>query len=90
MRKVALTSAAAALVLSLVGVVSIAAASQAAEPTTATSKTLTFDVVFSPFTPVATNNERDPNSPIALGDEIVFHDQLFAKGKQSATTWAPA
>lgn len=39
-------------------------------------------MVFSPFTPVATNNQRDPNSPIALGDEIVFHDQLFTKGKQ--------
>jgi hypothetical protein len=82
MRKVALTSAAAALVLGLVGVVAIAAASQAAEPGTAKSKTLSFDVVFSPLTIVATNNERDPNSPFSLGDEIVFHDQLFSKGKQ--------
>jgi len=82
MRKVALTSAAAALVLGLAGVVAIAAASQAAEPSTAKSKTLTFDVVFSPFSPIAANNVRDPNSPFALGDEIVFHDQLFAKGKQ--------
>jgi hypothetical protein len=81
MRRVALTSAAVALVLGLAGVVAVAAASQAAEPGTATSKTLTFDVVFSPFTAIATNNERDPNSPIALGDEIVFHDQLFAGGK---------
>jgi hypothetical protein len=78
MRKVALTSAAAALVVALAG---IAAVSQAAEPSTAKSKTLTFDVVFSPFTAVATNNVRDPNSPIALGDEVVFHDQLFANGK---------
>jgi hypothetical protein len=82
MRKVALTSAAAALLLGLAGVVSISAASQAAEPSAATSKTLTFDVVFSPFSPVATNNVRDPNSPIALGDEITFHDQLFSNGKQ--------
>jgi hypothetical protein len=81
MQKVAVTSAAAALALGLAGVVAIAAASQAAEPSAATSKTLTFDVVFSPFTPVATNNVRDPNSPIALGDEVVFHDQLFANGK---------
>jgi hypothetical protein len=81
MRKVALTSAAAALVVALAGVVAIAAVSQAAEPSTTKSKTLTFDVVFSPFTPVATNNVRDPNSPIALGDEVVFHDQLFANGK---------
>jgi hypothetical protein len=82
MRRVALAGAAAALVLGLAGVVAIAAASQAAEPSTGRSTTLTFDVVFSPFTPVAANNERDPNSPIALGDEIVFHDQLFAKGRQ--------
>jgi hypothetical protein len=82
MRKIALTSAAAALLLGLAGVVAIAAASQAAEPSTAKSQTLTFDVVFSPFSPVAANNVRVPNSPIALGDEIVFHDQLFANGKQ--------
>ena len=81
MRRVALTSAAVALVLGLAGVVAIAAASQAAEPGNAKSKTLTFDVVFSPFTPIAANNERDPNSPFALGDEIVFHDQLFSNGK---------
>jgi hypothetical protein len=76
------TSAAAALVLGLAGVVAIAAASQAAEPSTHKTKTLTFDVVFSPFSPVAANNVRDPNSPFALGDELVFHDQLFSKGKQ--------
>jgi hypothetical protein len=66
MRKVALTSAAVALVLGLIGAVSIAAVSQAAQPSTPTSKTLTFDVVFSPFTPIAANNVRDPNSPFAL------------------------
>jgi hypothetical protein len=82
MRKVALTGAAAALVLALVGVVANTAASQAAEPATHKAKTLTFDVVFSPFTPIAANNERDPSSPFALGDEIVFHDQLYANGKR--------
>jgi hypothetical protein len=82
MRKVALTSAAAALLLGLAGVVAISAASQAAEPSTHKAKTLTFDVVFSPFAPIAANNVRDPNSPFALGDELVFHDQLFSKGKQ--------
>jgi hypothetical protein len=81
MRKVALTSAAVALVLGLAGAVAIAAASQAAEPSTAKSKTLTFEVVFGPFSPIATNNQRVPNLPFALGDEIVFHDQLFAMGK---------
>jgi hypothetical protein len=81
MRRVVLTGAAAALVLALAGVVAISAASQAAEPSTK-AKTLTFHVVFSPFTPIAANNERDPNSPFALGDEIVFHDQLYANGKR--------
>jgi hypothetical protein len=85
MRKVALTTAAAALVLGLAGVVAIAAASQAAEPSTHKAKTLTFDVVFSPFSPIAANNVRDPNSPFALGDELVFHDQLFSKASRSAT-----
>ena len=82
MRRVALTGAAAAMVLALGGVAAIAAASQAAEPSTDKAKTLTFDVVFSPFTPIAANNQRDPNSPFALGDEIVFHDQLFTGGKR--------
>jgi hypothetical protein len=82
MRRVALTGAAVALVLGLAGVVAISAASQAAEPSTAKPKTLTFDVVFSPFSPIAANNVRDPNSPFALGDEIVFYDQLFSKGQQ--------
>jgi hypothetical protein len=82
MRRVALTGATVALVLGLAGVVAISAVSQAAEPSTHKAKTLTFDVVFSPFSPIAANNVRDPNSDFALGDELVFHDQLFAKGKQ--------
>jgi hypothetical protein len=39
-------------------------------------------VVFSPFSLVAANNVRDPDSPIALGDELTFHDQLSTKGRQ--------
>jgi hypothetical protein len=77
-KRVALTGATVALVLGLAGVVAISAASQAAEPSTHKAKTLTFDVVFSPFSPIAANNVRDPNSDFALGDELVFHDQLFA------------
>jgi allene oxide cyclase-like protein len=66
-----------------VGVIaSASASSQAAERATAKSNTLTFDVVFSPFTLVAANNARDPNSPFALGDEIVFHDRLLAHARQ--------
>jgi hypothetical protein len=81
MLKVALTSATVALLLGLVGVMSIAAAPPA-EPSTGKSKTLTFDVTFSPFTLIPANPVRDPNSPFALGDEITFHDLLFSKGKQ--------
>jgi hypothetical protein len=40
-------------------------------------------VVFSPFSPVAANNTRNPNSPFALGDEIVSHDQLFSRGQHA-------
>jgi len=82
MRKVALTGTAAALVLALAGVVTASAASEAAGPSTAKATTLSFHVVFSPFAPIAANNERNPNSPFALGDEIVFHDQLYANGKR--------
>jgi hypothetical protein len=70
------------LVLGLAGVLAISAASQAAEPNTHKAKTLRFDVVFSPFSPIAANNVRDPDSPFVLGDELIFHDQLFANGKQ--------
>ena len=85
MRKVPLVSAAAALVLSLAGVVSFSVASQAAapsvtKPSLTQSATLTFDVVFSPLAIVAANNVRNPDSPFALGDEIVSHDQLFSGG----------
>jgi hypothetical protein len=82
MRRVALTGAAVTLVLALAGVAGVAAASQAAEPSSHKARTLTFHVVFSPFAPIAANNERDPNSPFALGDELVFHDQLYANGKR--------
>jgi len=63
------------------GVVSISAASQAAAPSAAKSKTLIFGVVFSPHTVIATNNVRPPHSPIALGDEVIFNDQLFSGGQ---------
>src|SRR5262249_22663343 len=86
MRKVPLASAAAALVLGLGGVVATSAASQAAEPSPAKSTTLTFKVVFSPLTIVAANNVRNPHSPIALGDEIVEHDQLFSGGHHVGDT----
>jgi len=81
MRNIALLGVAAAVVLGLGGVVAASTGSQAAEATTK-PRTLTFDVVFSPFELVEANNERVPGSPIALGDEIVFHDQLSTRGRQ--------
>ena len=81
MRKLALLSVAAATVLGLGGVVAASTGSQAAEAATG-PRTLTFDVVFSPFELVEANNERVSGSPIALGDEIVFHDQLSTRGRQ--------
>lgn len=81
MRKVLLAGAAAAVVLGLAGGASLAAASQAAVPSPAKSQTLVFNVVFSPFAFIQANNVRNPKSPIALGDEIVSHDQLFSHGQ---------
>jgi hypothetical protein len=82
MRRFALTGAAVALVLGLAGVVALSATSQAAQPSTDKARTLTLEVVFSPFSPIAANNVRDPSSPFALGDELVFHDQLFSHGRR--------
>jgi hypothetical protein len=82
MRRIALIGSASALVLGLVGVLSSSVSSEAAVPAAAKATTLTFDVKFSPFTIIAANNVRDPNSPFSIGDEIVFRDQLFSKAKQ--------
>ena len=81
MRKVLLAGAAAAVVLGLAGGVSLAAASQAAAPSPVKSQTLVFNVVFSPVAPIQANNVRNPKSPVALGDEIVSHDQLYSHGQ---------
>src|SRR5437016_4484590 len=81
MRKVPLAGAAAALVLGVAGALAIPAVSHAAGPSPAKSKTLVFDVVFSPFEFVRANNVRNPHSPFSLGDELVFHDQLFSGGQ---------
>jgi len=37
--------------------------------------------VFSPEEIIQANNVRNPNSPFSLGDELVFHDQLFSSGQ---------
>jgi len=62
------------------GAVLIPAVSQAAGPGAAKSRTLVFQVVFSPHTIIAANNVRPKHLPFALGDENIFHDQLFSKG----------
>src|SRR6478735_2973466 len=77
MRRILLIGGALMLVLTAVGVA--VSPSQAATPDVART-TLTFDVEFSPFTLIATNNDRDPTAPISVGDEIVFHDHLFVHG----------
>jgi hypothetical protein len=79
MRRSVLTSVAITAAV-VAGVVSVSAASQADAPSEVNSKTLIFDVVFSPSSLVKANNVRVPHSPIALGDELTFHDQLYSKG----------
>jgi hypothetical protein len=81
MRKTALAIAAIAaitVVAAVAGSVSIASASQTAVPSAAKSTTLTFGVVFSPHMLIAANDVRPKHSPVALGDEVVFNDQLFS------------
>jgi len=62
--------------------------SAAAAPTTNSnrsddgSKTLTFDVQFSPFELVRSSATPDPNTGLGLGDQLIFHDLLFVKGLQ--------
>ncbi len=80
MRRSVLASTVITAAVVAVGAVSAATTPQAEAPSAATSKTLIFDVVFSPFTLIAANNVRNPHSPVALGDEVIFHDQLFSRG----------
>jgi len=81
MRKIPLAGAVAALVFGVAGAVAIPVASQADGPSPAKSRTLVFSVAFSPPEFVQANNVRNPHSPFSLGDEIVFHDQLFSGGQ---------
>ncbi len=82
MRRTALVAAISALFFALVGVLLISAVSQADDRSHKKSETLLFDVEFSPQALIATNNERDPNSPLAVGDANVFYDQLFMEGER--------
>jgi allene oxide cyclase-like protein len=71
-----------ALSLGLAGALAVSAVSQADDVGPDSSTTLAFDVEFSPQALIAANNERDPNSPLALGDGNVFYDQLFVDGER--------
>ena len=83
MRKAALASVAITTLAVVAGAASIAAASPAAEPATVTSRTLSLDVHFSPFSPLHLNPHPDPKTGFGSGDEITFHDLLFSHGSQA-------
>lgn len=79
MRRTVLTAAVIAVLVAAAG--TAAAASPRPGPASSRSTTLVFQVEFSPFEFIQANNVRNPKSPIALGDEIVAHDQLFSHGQ---------
>jgi hypothetical protein len=84
MGKINLVRTAGLALVGLVALASIAAAGPAASAraNTEDGKTLTFDVHFSPFALVPSNASPDPNTGLRLGDQLVFHDQLFMKGRR--------
>jgi hypothetical protein len=77
MRRITVASTALALVLGIIGVASVASVASSATPDITTAKTLRFDVVFSPFFVI----DVKPTG-LSKGDTSVFHDRLFANGKQ--------
>ncbi len=83
MRKAALASAAITTLAVVAGTASIAAASPAAKPVTVTSRTLSLNVHFSPFSALHLNPHPDPKTGFGFGDEITFHDQLFSHGSKA-------
>src|SRR6266705_3606087 len=83
MRKAALVTAAITTLAVVAGTASIAAASPAANPVTVTSRTLSLNVHFSPFSALHLNPHPDPKTGFGFGDEITFHDLLFSHGRQA-------
>lgn len=83
MRKNALASVAITALVVVAGAASIAAASSTTTPVTTLSRTLSFNVHFSPFTALHLNPKPDPQTGFGPGDEITFHDLLFSHGKQA-------
>ena len=77
---------ASAVALAVAAVLSLSAVSSADDAGSRDgTTTLRFDVRFSPLSLIATNNQRDPGSPLALGDANVFSDRLFVDGEQVGT-----
>jgi allene oxide cyclase-like protein len=75
-----------AVLAATAGTVSAAAASPAATPATpatAGSTTLIFSVHFSTFEALHLNPHPDPKTGFGFGDELTFHDQLFAHGQRA-------
>jgi Dirigent-like protein len=81
-RKLALTGVAAALVLALAGVVAASAAPRRPNPPPPRPRRSPSTWSSAPSRPSPPTTNATPNSPFALGDEIVFHDQLYANGKR--------
>lgn len=79
MRRTALVAVSSTVFLGL-GVLTVSAVSAADRREN--PATLHFDVQFSPQALIATANERDPDSLLALGDANVFHDQLLVDGER--------
>lgn len=84
MRTAALAIAAITAVVVVAEAVSIASASPTAGPSTAKSTTLTFDVVFSPFSPVAANNAVTRTLP----SRWATRSSLTTSSSCGASTWA--
>jgi hypothetical protein len=90
MRKVPLAGAAAALVLGVAGALAIPAASHAAGPGPAGSKTLVFNVLFSPFELVQANNVRNRTLRSRWATSSSSTTSCSPAASTSATKPAPA
>ncbi|MDQ3930418.1 MAG: hypothetical protein M3328_14895 [Chloroflexota bacterium] len=82
MRKLAFMSVTIALLLSLAGIPATAAPLPAERSSSDGTRTLTFDVEFSPLSLVHVNPKPNPKTGVGLGDVITFHDRLLSEGKQ--------
>jgi Allene oxide cyclase barrel like domain len=82
-RKAAVAGVAIAVLAAVAGTASAAAASPAATPATTGSTTLIFTVHFSQFEALHLNPNPNPATGFGFGDELTFHDLLFAHGQQA-------